>query len=275
MTMVWLDGRVCPAEDARISPFDHGFLVGDGVFETLRVYGGRPFAVRRHLERLERSAAGIRLTPPARSSLERAMAEVLDANPALTEARLRITVTSGAGPLGSARGAGGPTVLLSMTPMGTLPDHYAVVMAPWPRNERGTLAGLKTVSYAENAIALAWAKERGADETIFGNTAGHLCEGTGTNVFLAVGGRLVTPPLSAGCLAGVTRDLVVELCDVAEEDVPVTALADADEAFVTGTGAEVKPITTVDGRPLRSCPGPLTRAAADAFAALVARDLDP
>ena len=273
--MVWLDGCVYPAEEARISPLDHGFLVGDGVFETLRVYGGRPFATRRHLERLERSAAGIRLVPPPRDMLERAIAEVLAANADLTEARLRITVTSGPGPLGSARGAGGPTVLLSLAPMGTLPEQYAVVMSPWARNEHGILAGLKTVSYAENAIALAYAKERSADETIFGNTAGQLCEGTGTNVFIGVGGRLITPPLSSGCLAGVTRDLVIELCDVAEEDVPVGALAEADEAFVTGTGAEVKAIATVDGRSLATCPGPLTLAAAGAYAALVARDMDP
>jgi branched-chain amino acid aminotransferase len=144
-----------------------------------------------------------------------------------------------------------------------------------PRNERGALTGLKTTSYGENVVALGRAAQAGAGEAIFGNTVGALCEGTGSNVVVARGGRLVTPPLASGCLAGVTRALVLEVCDVEEADLPLDALATADEAFLTSTTREVQPIARVDGAPLPAAPGPLTSAAADAFRALLARDLDP
>ena len=102
-----------------------------------------------------------------------------------------------------------------------------MVIFPWPRNERGALAGVKTTSYAENVVALSYARQQGAAEAIFGNLAGNLCEGSGTNVFVVAGGRLVTPPLSAGCLAGVTRGLVIEWAGAVEEDLPLSALAEA------------------------------------------------
>src|SRR5205085_12288505 len=122
--------------------------------------------------------------------------------------------------------------------------------APWPRNERGALAGVKSISYAENVVALAWAHERGAGEALLTNTAGNLCEGTGSNVFVALNGRLVTPPLSAGCLAGVVRSVLVEGGLAAEEDVPAEALALVDEAFLTSSTREVQPIDRLDGRDL-------------------------
>jgi branched-chain amino acid aminotransferase len=159
--------------------------------------------------------------------------------------------------------------------MGVWPETTPVVTVPWPRNERSALAGLKTISYAENVVALAYARERAAGEAIFGNLGGDLCEGTGTNVFVGTGGRLWTPPLSAGCLPGVTRDLLLQLVDVVEEAMPLGALARADEAFLTSSTREVQPIDAVDGHSLPAAPGPLTRAATAAFQALVARDLDP
>ena len=112
-------------------------------------------------------------------------------------------------------------------------------------------------------------------DALFANLAGNLCEGTGTNVFLGLGGRLVTPPLSAGCLAGVTRDLVMELVDVVEDDIPMDALAGAEEAFLTSSTRDVQPIRTIDAAPLPKCPGPLTEGAGSAFRALMERDLDP
>ena len=130
------------------------------------------------------------------------------------------------------------------------------------RATSAALAGLKTISYAENVVALHYARERGATEAVFANLAGNLCEGTGTNVFLRIGGRLVTPPLSAGCLAGVTRALVLELTDASEDDLPLAALADADEAFLTSTTRDVQPIRAIDGprrpprRPRPSAPPP-------------------
>jgi len=271
---VWVDGALHDGPAARVSVFDHALLTGDGVFETLRVYGGVPFAARRHLDRLARSAAGMRLPVPDPYELRLAMAEVVAAN-GLSEGRLRVTVTGGPGPLGSDRGGAAPTVIVAGASMPPWPPTTDVAVVPWPRNERGALVGLKTVSYGENVVALAHARDRGAGEAVFGNLAGNLCEGTGTNVFVAVGGRLVTPPLASGCLPGVTRDLLLELVPVVEEDLPLPALADVDEAFVSSSTREVQPIRAVDGRPLPAAPGPLTAAAAAAFADLVARELDP
>src|SRR3989442_249460 len=221
---VWIDGALVDAKGARVSAFDHGLLTGDGVFETLKVYAGHAFAVRRHLERLARSAAGLGLLLPDASVLRDAIDELVKAD-GLGDARLRITVTGGPSPLGSERGPGPPTVIVAGAPLGPPPGPTDVATVPWPRNERGALAGLKTISYGENVVALHYARERGATEALFANLAGNLCEGTGTNVFLCIGGRLVTPPLSAGCLAGVTRDLILDITDAAEDDLPLASLA--------------------------------------------------
>lgn len=274
MTSVWLNGALVAAEAASISPFDHGLLTGDGVFETLQVVRATPFALSRHLERLARSAAGLGLSCPPPAVLRQAIAEVLGAN-RLDAGRLRVTVTGGPSPLGSDRGRAGPTVIVACAPQHPWPAATDVVVAPWPRNERSPLVGCKSISYAENVVALAYARERGAGEALFANLAGNLCEGTGTNVFVVTGGRLVTPPLSAGCLPGVTRALIVELVEVEETDVAVGAVAEVDEAFVTSSTRDVQPVRAVDGRPLATCPGPLTSAAAAALSALMARDLDP
>jgi branched-chain amino acid aminotransferase len=271
---LWIDGSLVPAESARISPFDHGLLTGDGVFETLKVYAGTPFAVRRHLERLAASALGMGLPLPPVLTLRTAMEAVVAAN-GIADGRLRITVTGGPSPLGSDRGSEGPTVIVAGGPLPVWPSSVDVVVVPWPRNERGALAGLKTISYGENVVALAHARSQGAGEAIFGNTVGNLCEGTGTNVFVGVGGRLVTPPLSSGCLGGVTRALLVEAGVAVEADLPVDALAAADEAFLSSTTREVQPIRAVDGNDVPSCPGPLTEAASAAFAELLTRTLDP
>lgn len=274
MTHVWIDGELLAADRARVSPFDHGLLTGDGVFETLRIYEGQPFAARRHLLRLGLSAAAMGLPCPEPDLLRRGMAEVIAAD-GLASGRLRITLTGGPAPLGSGRGDAGPTVIVAAGPLTEWPSATAVVTVPWPRNERAALAGVKTISYGENVVALAYAHERGAGEAIFANLVGNLCEGTGTNVFLVVGSRLVTPPLSSGCLAGVTRDLLLELLDVTEDDLPLAALASAQEAFLSSSTREVQPISTVDGHPLPEVGGPVTAGAMAAFADLVHRDMDP
>jgi branched-chain amino acid aminotransferase len=273
-TAVWINGGLVDPARASVSAFDHGLTVGDGVFETLRVYGSTPFALRRHLDRLERSAAGLALPVPDRAELERACAEVVAAA-GLAEARLRLTVTGGPGPLGSPRGEGPPTVVAAVSPLAPVSPAAAVAVAAWPRNERGPLAGLKTTSYAENVVLLAWARQRGAEEAIVADTTGRLCEGTGANVFVVHDGRLRTPTLASGCLAGITRDLVLASTGAEEVDLPLAALASADEAFLTSSTREVQPIGVVDGRALPAAPGPRTEEAAAAFRALVAKDLDP
>jgi branched-chain amino acid aminotransferase len=276
---VCVNGELGPADRLRISPLDHGLLVGDGVFETLRVYGGIPFAWTRHLQRLARSAAGLGLELPEVATLREQAEAVLAAN-ALTEARLRITITGGPAPLGSERAAVPSTVVVAASALTPWPPTADVVTVPWPRNERGATAGLKTISYAENVRALAFAHERGAGEAVFANTRGALCEATGSNVFLVRDGGLLTPPEASGCLLGVTRALVLELAgtlgiDAGEPDLPLDALAAADEAFLSSTTREVQAIAHVDGAALPVAPGPVTARMADAFTALVARDLDP
>jgi len=274
MTTVWVNGELLEERAARVSPFDHGLLTGDGVFETMKIVRGRAFAVRRHLDRLARSTAGMRLPCPPRDVVAAAIDEVIRAN-GWEQGRLRVTVTGGPGSLGSDRAAVEPTVIVAGGPQPAWPPAADVAVAPWPRNERGALTGVKSVSYGENVVALAYARDRDAGEALFANLAGNLCEGTGTNVFVGLGGRLVTPPLSAGCLAGVTRELVLELVDVVEEDVPVGALDQAEEAFLTSSTRDLQPIRAVDGRPLPKCPGPLTEGAGTAFKELVGRELDP
>jgi branched-chain amino acid aminotransferase len=233
-----------------------------------------PFAVRRHLERLRRSAAGLGLTvPTSDDELRAAMSAVLGST-AHPLARVRITVTGGSAPLGSERGGSGPTTIVAAGPLVPPSPTTAVCVVPWPRNERSAVAGVKTTSYAENVVALAHAKERGCTEALFTTTTGLLCEGTGSNVFAVLGGRLVTPPLASGCLAGVTRDLVLEVTDAVEDDISMEAFGRAEEVFLTSTGRDVQAVDTVDDRALGP-PGPRTTAAAAAFAQLVERDVDP
>lgn len=268
-------GAVLEEKDARIPVADHGITVGDGVFETVRAGDGRPFALTRHLKRLARSAAGLGMDEPDLELIAGGVAQAIEANPELSDARVRITVTDGAGPLGSDRGQGEQTVIVAMGPFPTIAPHTKVALAPWPRNEFGALAGLKTTSYADNVRALAYARERGATEAIFRNVSGNLCEGTGSNVFVVLDGRLVTPPLSAGPLAGITRELVLEWFGGEEEDVPMERLPEITEAFLTSTGRDVQPILEIDDRKVSVEPGPISVEARAVFAERSAADLDP
>ncbi len=272
---VWINGELRAPEDARVSVFDHGILVGDGVFETVKAVRGQTFALTRHLDRLAVSAAGLGLPEPDLDAIRQGTLDLLAALPDWELGRIRITFTSGTGPLGSDRGTQGPTAIVAAAPQTPFPPTGDVTVVPWPRNERGALSGLKTTSYGDNAKALDYAHQHGGAEAIFGNLAGNLCEGTGSNVFLARGGRLITPPLSSGCLAGITRALVLEWSGGDEADVPLTEFAAADEAFLTSTTRDVQPIRAVDGVILPSAPGPITRKAMEIFAERSAADIDP
>lgn len=273
----YVNGAVVDDAAAGITIFDHGFTVGDGVFETIALRGGSAIAPTRHLARLIRSATKMGLPRPDLDQLRQALDATVAANPPITFGALRVTYTSGPGPLGSGRGATPATTVVAAREMAPYHPLAEVITVPWRRNERGALAGIKTTSYAENAIALADAHRLGATEAIFANTKGNLCEGSGTNVFVVINGQLVTPPLSAGCLAGITRGLVIEGAglDVDERDVPLDVLYMCDEAFLTSATRDVHPIRAIDGRALPSCPGPVTEQAALAYAALLAADSDP
>ncbi|MCZ3385973.1 MAG: aminotransferase class IV [Actinomycetia bacterium] len=273
---VWVNGALTEPDDARISPFDHGFTVGDGVFETCKVTGGAAFALTRHLQRLDRSASGLGLPTPDHDHVRSGISELLDAEPAA--GRLRITLTGGPGPLGSDRGNDGTTLMLAVSPESAWEPSTSVAVVPWVRNERSAVTGLKTTSYAENVVALDRAHDHESSEAIFANTVGELCEGTGSNIFVVLDGELLTPSLASGCLAGITRELVIEWCGAHEADLPLSALRDAQEAFLTSSTRDVQPIHQVmwdasDAQQLKV--GPLSELTRSTFAGLAASTPDP
>ncbi|GGK07597.1 4-amino-4-deoxychorismate lyase [Streptomyces camponoticapitis] len=272
--MIWVNGGLRAADAAQVSVLDHGLTVGDGIFETVKTVQGRTFALTRHLERLTRSARGLGLPDPDHDEVRAACAAVLEADP-VPMGRLRITYTGGLSPLGSDRGDTGPTLVVAVGETTRRPDTTAVITVPWTRNERGAVTGLKTTSYAENVVALARAREQDASEALFANTVGDLCEGTGSNVFVVLDGQLHTPPVSSGCLAGITRALTVEWCGAHETRMPFDVLDRADEIFVTSSLRDVQAVHRLDGRELPGAPGPVTAKAMRVFDERAASDLDP
>lgn len=258
---VWANGSLLsdPTQPV-VSAFDHGLTVGDGAFEAVKVVNGQAFALSRHLERLDRSLAGLDLPAVDRDLLQTAVAEVLAAQH-LVHGRIRITVTAGPAPLGSGRADHPPTVIVAASAAAESPEQTSVITVPWPRNERGAMAGLKTTSYAENVVALAEAHRHGASEAIFATTTGLLCEGTGSNVFYVVDGELRTPTLATGCLAGVTRALVLEWFGGREVDEPIEVAENADEVFLASTLRDVQAVARWGQREIAE--GPVTRAARD------------
>jgi len=274
---VWVGGEVKVAENATVSALDHGITVGDGVFETCKVTDGVPFALTRHLQRLGRSATGLGLPAPDHETVRAAVKAVLVARH-IDFGRLRITWTGGPGPLGSDRGDQPPTLIVAAMPVTPWPTGVGAVRVPWTRNERAATAGLKTTSYAENVVALQYAHARGGSEALFANTVGNLCEGTGSNVFVVVDGELVTPPLKAGPLAGITRALLLQWATdeglpCAERALAFDELQSVDAVLLTSSTRDVQPVAHLDGRLLS--PGELTKAAVDLFARRSAEDPDP
>ncbi len=269
-------GGLVDAASAVVNVLDHGFTVADGVFETLKVTPAGAFAVTRHLDRLADSARALGLVEPdarvVREAIEAVVATNTDQIGPL--GRLRITYTAGVAPLGSDRGDAEPTLVVAVAPTSPWPETTSVVTSPWPRNERSPLAGVKSTSYAENVVALADAHRRGASEAVLANTLGRLCEGTGTNVFVVVSGQVLTPPLASGCLAGITRQLVLDWFGAQEVDLPLDALAAADEVFITSSTRDVHPVVRCDDREWATA-GPVSSDLRAGFAARATRDIDP
>ncbi|MGQ0743978.1 MAG: aminotransferase class IV [Acidimicrobiales bacterium] len=298
--VIFVDGRLISGDEGAISARDHGLLVGDGVFETSAVYGAFDFARRRHLARLAASARAMGLAAPPDEVISAAMDQVLAAQDWSPDSaspspgspggegkarepsgRLRITLTSGPGPMGSQRGDGPPTLVVAAETTAPVAGPAVVAVAPWPRNPHSALAGVKSTSYGENVVCLAWARERGACEALLVNLDGQVCEGTGSNLFAVGDGVLLTPPLSSGCLAGITRELVLELAaKTAGLAVEVRSLTPADlarcqEVFLTSSIRQVQPVSLIDSSPVAQCPGPVTAGLMRAYSDLVSSDLDP
>ncbi|CAN5409163.1 aminodeoxychorismate lyase [soil metagenome] len=257
---LWINGEIMPDRGAMIPAVRAGFFTGEGVFETLVTYGGEPFALGRHYERLSASGEALGLDVPPLDELRNGIGSILAESRG--RRRLRITILRDIG------------TLITTGSAPEWPPAADVVTVPWTRNERGALAGIKSVSYAGNMRAREYARARGGGEAVFGNTLGHLCEGASSNVFLIEEGVLVTPPLESGCLPGVTRALVIAEAKrlgilVEERPSKLVALEGAEEAFLTSTTREVQPVARVDGRALGRVDGEITAALAAAYRELL------
>jgi branched-chain amino acid aminotransferase len=272
--VVWANGMLYddPSE-AKVIATDHGLVVGDGAFEALKVTEAGPFAVQRHLNRLSRSAAALGLPAPDHARIREAINAVLEGRE-FTHGRVRITYTGGPGPLGSQPAYGPPTLVVAVEVTDPPPASTAIATAPWTQNERGALTGVKSTSYAGNVRALAFATHRGATEAIFLNTAGNVCEGTGANIFFVVDGTVITPPLSSGPLAGITREVILEWCEVEERDLTLAEAKAADEIFITSSLRDVQTVYRWDEMSC-SLSHPVTDEVAATFAKQSAANVDP
>ena len=282
---VWLDGELVDKEDAKLTVFDHGTLYGDGVFEGIRIYDGKIFQCASHIDRLFASAEAISLKIPYdKQKLIDAMHQTLQVN-GIGDGYIRLVVTRGAGTLGLGPDkCPNPSVFIIADQVALYPprmyeDGLAVIVAKTVRTSARMLnPAIKSMNYLNNILAKIEAIDAGAIEAVMLNEAGNVCECTGDNIFIVKGGRVTTPPPDAGILIGVTRGVVIELAgrlgiDLAEETVTLAQLRDADECFLTGTAAEVIPVTRIDGRAVGDGKaGPITERLHAAFHEFIRSD---
>ena len=279
-TSVWINGERQADDRPHVSAHDRGLTLADGVFETMRARGGTIFRLGRHLARLERSLAvlEIPLPPELREWVSDA------ARTAGDDASIRLTVTRGAGPAGVAPPAAPqPTVIVSVGPIPSFPstlysDGLSAYVVSGRRNEYAMTAGLKTLAYVDSVAGLLEARRAGADEALFLDTEGHCSEASSSNLFIATGTDLATPPLSCGVLPGITRETVIELARaegmaVAERAIGLHEVRAAKEAFLTSSLRGIAPLVRIGGTPIgRATPGELTRRLTAAYLALVDRE---
>jgi branched-chain amino acid aminotransferase len=268
-----INGRIHDSATACIPVFDHGFLYGEGVYETLRTYGRRPFLFDRHAARLRRSAARIALpVPGSDDDLRREVGRTLDARGESGEAYIRILLTRGVGDLTYRPSAcPTPTLVVLVKAFTPQPDEVyergvTIALVDVRRNHRDTVNPMiKSNNLLNNALAMQQAYARGADEALMCNLDGYLVECAQSNIFLVRHGELLTPPLADGLLPGITRSCVLEIAasvgiPAMEVSLPPSALGTAQEAFLTGTTREVTPVVAVDDRRIGTgVPGPVTR----------------
>jgi branched-chain amino acid aminotransferase len=279
-----VNGSVVPAEEARVSVLDNGFTFGDAVYETLRTYHGRPFELHRHLARLRASSARLGfLIPPNDAELGRQLDTLLD-RAENSESYIRLIVSRGVGDISyHFDRVLGPTIVMVVKPLEPFPeaayrDGIDVAVVKTRRNHPSALdPAIKSCNLLNNILAVREAQAQGAEEALLLNDRGELAEGASTNVFVVKDGSIRTPPLGAGILAGITREVLFALIrdlrlPLREEPVSLDTLRAADEAFVTSSTREAMPIRTVDGRPVgEGRPGPVTLRVMGAFRAYADR----
>lgn len=287
--IIYLNGQLIPRSKAKLSPFDHGFLYGYGLFETMRAYNGYIFRLDHHLARLRRSAQSLGLAHSViatlnvvkgKQSLETACTKTLETNK-LKNARLRLTVSAGEGDMmPDPSTCSSPTVLITAQNLVPLPPEkyesgFKAMLSPLRRNSQSPLSRLKSTCYMENILARMAARAAGCDEAILLNEQGYLAEGSTTNIFLASNGELITPSLESGVLPGITREAVLEIARASniktlERQVELKELLEAEEAFVTNSILELMPLTWFEGKPIDTGKlGELTRKLIAAYRKLV------
>lgn len=278
---VFIDGKFYPEREAKISVFDHGLLYGDGVFEGIRAYHGRVFKLKEHLDRLYCSAKAILLDiPMSHAELTRAVVETCRVN-RVRNGYVRLVVTRGVGTLGlNPNRCRRPSVIIIAGSIQLYPPELyergmEIVTVPTTRNLHSAVnPAIKSLNYLNNILAKIEANIAGVEEAILLNAEGYVAECTGDNLFIVKNGEVQTPPLSAGALYGITRATVMDLAreaglKVTEPNLTRYDIFNADECFLTGTGAEIIPVVKVDGRVIGSGqPGPLTRMLTDRYHAL-------
>lgn len=280
-TVVWLDGEWHTRETAQVSVFDHGLLYGDGVFEGIRVYGGRIFRVEEHIDRLYDSAQAIWMNVPmSKAEMIEVTGEAVRRS-GLSEAYIRHIITRGVGDLGlSPKNCPRPTIIIivdtiSLWPAATYETGLRVITAGTPIPHREALSPrVKSLNYLPHIMAKCEGIVAGMDDVLMLDSAGHVAEASGCNIFVVKGREIRTPPAYAGILRGVTRDLVIEIAsgagyEMREEPINRYDIYTADEVFFTGTAAEVIGLREVDGRKIGiGKPGPVTHDIAARFRAI-------
>jgi branched-chain amino acid aminotransferase len=285
---VYIDGKFHDEQKARISVFDHGLLYGDGIFEGIRAYHGRVFKLKEHVDRLFCSAKAILLTiPMTREDIAGAVIESCRRN-RLREGYIRLLVTRGVGGLGlNPNRCKNPSVIIIADTIQLYPPEYyqkglEIITVPTVRNLHSALnPAIKSLNYLNNILAKIEANNGGCEEAIMLNAEGFVSECTGDNVFIVKQGQLFTPPLYAGALYGITRAVVIQLAQqagfsVAETNLTRYDLFNADECFLTGTGAELIPVVRIDGRVIgNGKPGTVTRSLVARYHALTKSSGEP
>jgi branched-chain amino acid aminotransferase len=269
---IYINGELFDKEDAKVSVYDHGLLYGDGVFEGIRSYGGKVFRLEEHLDRLWESAKAIWLEIPlSKAEMTKAVEDTLAVN-GILDGYIRLVVTRGVGTLGlDPNKCSRPQVIIITDRISLYPDELyqnglEIITVSTPRNHPAALSPrIKSLNYLNNILAKIEGIQAGCIEAMMLNQRGEVAECTGDNIFLARKGRLLTPPIDAGILEGVTRDAVIALAKdagIEVQEVPLTKhdVYIADECFLTGTAAEVVPVVKVDSRTIGDGkPGPMTR----------------